>query len=378
MAIKGNTPWAVVLCRFSDRPEKPRDLAYFRDLFAVPGKAGLFDYWRDISYGAIGLEGTTVFDWIDMPFSQAEAAKKSRGERIQAAIAAMPRDINLSPFYGIVIVFNANIDSGSIGIQQLAGLKKNYGLMCTSIYDVTFNAHEMGHGYGLNHSFDTALTSWSPASDGTPGVYGDPYDIMSAKTFRNTNPMFQGPAFGDSGPGLNAPQLFYAMEWMPANRVHTVEEALHTPPYKETVTLAAVNHPEVSGPLMAQMYRFKPDPPSWTTVTVEFRTATGWDRGISQLNRGSGAVVIHESRPRGFYLLPSSDGPGWQLGQRYVDMEKNMSVQVMSIDNVQHTATVEIGLAYTSTAPIGGAGDVGMGWTWGNAFHPHPHKINFA
>ena len=105
-------------------------------------------------------------------------------------------------------------------------------------------------------------------------------------------------------------------------------------------------------------------------LTVEYRSQTAWDRALP-----SSAVVIHEVRPDGNpYLLSPSDGPGWQAGQTFLDLGRNMRVSILKIDSASSTAIVNIGLAHIDTEG-GGGGDAGNGWTWGNSGGGGHHRI---
>src|SRR4051794_12254365 len=67
------TKWAVIACKFSDKPAEPKTTDWFRDLFTArgAGQGGLYDYWHDQSYGAISLDGSTVTGWLTIPYSRA-------------------------------------------------------------------------------------------------------------------------------------------------------------------------------------------------------------------------------------------------------------------------------------------------------------------
>ena len=39
-------PWAILLCRFNDKPLETRPAEYYRDLYTRNGAGGLIDYWR--------------------------------------------------------------------------------------------------------------------------------------------------------------------------------------------------------------------------------------------------------------------------------------------------------------------------------------------
>ena len=78
--------------------------------------------------------------------------------------------------------------------------------------NVTFLAHETGHVFGLQHSFDQSNrkdATWS-----APGEYYDKHDIMSAmNTYSASNEKF-----GKYGPLLCTPNLD-SMGWLPPSRV---------------------------------------------------------------------------------------------------------------------------------------------------------------
>src|SRR5688572_26171369 len=67
-------PWAVLLCQFSDDPVHPVTVAAAEAFFSeagtfapggtTPGAVrtnGMFDFWRDMSFGAMDITGTKVF-----------------------------------------------------------------------------------------------------------------------------------------------------------------------------------------------------------------------------------------------------------------------------------------------------------------------------
>jgi hypothetical protein len=225
---------------------------------------------------------------------------------------------------------------------------------------LTMVAHEMGHAYGLDHSYSTLPDR----------VYGDAWDVMSAMTFGNQAPYFAGP-FGASGPGLNTPNL-YTLDWIPSPRIWTYGVGpTASYPYRETVTLAAVNHPEAKGYLMVRILQYQHDPIGWHMFTVEFRKKDAWDRSLQR-----DAVLTHEVRPDGHpYILPySGTAQDWQPGQTYINKVLNLRIDVLGINDAAATATVNIGKEEIDTSG-GGGGDVGNGWTWGNAYPGHGPKI---
>src|SRR5256885_295735 len=142
---------------------------------------------------------------------------------------AKANHIDLSPFYGVIVIFNSETDSGSDGGRNVVlGYKTSPPEWCP-----TSNFHEMGHLLGLDHS-------WSANPD---VEYGDQWDIMSALrvwTFTNE--------YGANGPGLNAPYLEALGCLLPA-RIWSYT----LPDSGAVITLAALNHPEAEGFLMAKI-----------------------------------------------------------------------------------------------------------------------------
>ena len=92
-----NTPWAMILCKFNDVAQVNQPRHFFDDFLTTPGTGGLYDYWKDVSHGAISLEGSKVFGiedpsdpttigWYTMNYSFAPEIKEkddSLGESSQ-------------------------------------------------------------------------------------------------------------------------------------------------------------------------------------------------------------------------------------------------------------------------------------------------------
>lgn len=154
------------------------------------------------------------------------------------------------------------------GRQHDGSSSSNYTLMFNESHvEVTFGGHEMGHAYGLGHSWRS-----------NPDVeYGDSWDLMSAM---NVAWFPSGGPYGPSGPSINAPTL-YKLGWLPEDRVWTRGLA------GSTIRLVALNRSDVAGPLMAKVVTAD------RIYTVEFRQRAAWDRGIQR-----DGVLIHELRTR--------------------------------------------------------------------------------
>jgi hypothetical protein len=73
--VLGSKPWAVVLCQFADTiGQQPHTVQWYADFVthSAPGHDGLWDYWHDISYGKLNLNGSQVItqpggEWNTLP-----------------------------------------------------------------------------------------------------------------------------------------------------------------------------------------------------------------------------------------------------------------------------------------------------------------------
>lgn len=327
-------PFAVILCKFSDQPQEPRTPGFYRNCFTEmgAGTGGAFDYWRDVSFGHLDLTGSKVFGWFTMNNHKVQDLPGlGRNSFVSWGIdTARLNGVDLSPFFGIIVVFNVVTDSGaSGGVQMVLGYKPNE-------WSPTFNSHEMGHLFGLDHSFGTGPTSCG-SGDSRPGAYCDRWDIMSAMnvwTFSN--------ALGGNGPGLNAPYLD-KLGCIPPNRIWTPPH----PDFAGTITLAALNHPEAHGPLMIKIPRSSgPNPSVNSTYTVEFRQKTGWDAGIP-----NDTVLIHQVRSDGLsYLQKMATGPELFPGSEFTD--GSLSLKVVNFDTNTSTADILVQVASVDKRPV--------------------------
>jgi hypothetical protein len=197
-----------------------------------------------------------------------------------------------------------------------------------------FAPQEVGHGLGLQHSWDT-----------TPCQYCDPYDQMSGYgTYQFNNPnyppevagtgTFPGFESGGAGPGFNVPNLL-ALNAIPATRLATY--TVGSP--RSNFGVTALSHPSSFLPLAVEIVGSNPN----DIFTVEYRQADGWDAGLR-----SNAVMIHEyksgSSPYSYLQKGSLGTDGrFAAGTTWTNASPAVSVTVLSIDATQGIATFSIG-----------------------------------
>lgn len=228
-------------------------------------------------------------------------------------------------------------------------------------------AHEQGHLFAFNHS-----RSLSQA----PSDYSDCYDLMStlscAYSFTSsggdTGIAFGGSSFGGTGkgPGLNSIQVD-ANGWLPSARKATFDNSSCN---QTTYTMAALNHPEVSGFQQVRVPAARPIPAAGGSTinsdyySVELRSKSGWDRGIP-----ADAFVLHLKGSDGNSYLVDRDAVGLGVGalgdgalraaNRYVDTARNTYIAVNRITPEAFTGQVTIGGCRIG-AHIGYTGDTSI------------------
>jgi hypothetical protein len=367
-----NKPLIVVLCKFTDLTTEPHAPAYYEAMFgeAGAGQKGVFDYWKDVSYGAISLAATKVKGWYTISDTKvADWNAKARRDRIDLCASQAKDDVNFADFAGVVVLtnqsgFQEDLFGGGPPTAIAGTTYANLGLMLAEEdQTMQYVLHESGHSLGLKHS--RALSRMTPTS--TQSDYGDDYDVMSCESCFNGVASYQG----DGGPGLNVVQLDTA-GWLPAARGF---RSFDTATCKQqTIPMAALNHPEAPGYLEARIPASIPISFASTQLTtsdhytVELRSKSGWDVGIPDhttlihLHGQDGYSYWVDTNAVGQYYRPPGVARG-AAGTEYVDTARKAYVTVNAIAATGETATVTLGscriktaLAYTG-ATTGDFGD---------------------
>lgn len=325
-------PWAVILCNLSDRPPGPNSNQRYVDYFTGPsnGIPNAFNYFYDVSYGTGGLQGTRVFGWLDLGHTTAELlAFVGSAQRAQAfkwgMEAVSANNIDLSAFpHKIVVLNGGGNDHGKTG----SGVVLVYA--DTTPFEPTFFFHEMGHEFGMDHSFGEQPAP-CVGGDARPGAYCDVFDIMSAMNVNSFNDAQNRRA----GPGLNALSR-ERLGWLHRSRVWNMPGS----DFSENVVLAALDRPYIE---CYQMAKFRapsrnPAQQAPSTYTLEFREAAGWDQGLP-----NDMVVIHEVRTDGLIrLLTNSNGGSLVPGADFIFPNRSAFVRLVGIDAPNHMATLRI------------------------------------
>jgi hypothetical protein len=270
--VRNDTAWSILLCKFADVSAEPHPPSYFEDFLtdAGLGMGGVADYYKDQSNGLISLAGSQVEGWYTESYTQAQDKVVDRGTRIQHCVdAAASAGYTVPAGNRVLVILNTEADLGEVG--GLGGR-----VVLDPAASVATAAHEMGHSYGLNHSFSNDT---SASHGGAPGEYDDPWDDMSAANVYS----FQTASFGSSAVGFVGYQRD-RLGWLPISRVITMgADGVGS----RTITLAPVDAQGVRGPLLVRI-PFDPGDLSHY-YTVEYQRKTGWSAGIP-----GDIVLIHE------------------------------------------------------------------------------------
>jgi hypothetical protein len=319
----GPTPWAVVLCKFPDVDTPSPDPTFFEDLFMGAGKGGVFDYFSQISYGEMSIGGTVVFkapdnSWFKLPKPWSDYRNEGPAGRLQSIVdctKAAEASVDFSKFFGVVAVVNKDIDGGALSPRtlDLNGRARIFAMLNFPPFgwNVTFAAHEMGHGYGLPHSFGEGFVE-----------YGDPYDPMSGVSGAY---FFSHPRWAASGPSLNV-GFKIQLGWIPKDLVFQYSSG------DITVRLSPASKPETNQLLAVQIpMKDEPEGPikEGHFYTVEYRTKFGWDRGLP-----GNAVLVREVFPDGRTVVEADiTSSTSRIGQSFSDPHTGIYIDVNDMND---------------------------------------------
>ena len=261
---------------------EPAPRAGTEDHYTNPATLGPVAYWQTVTGGIIDPSGSQLFGWFTMKHSTAELASLTFPADRNVLTewgreAAQANGVDLSKFKQVLTVLNYCADSGAVGVPGDVVIGTNPD---PQNLDLGFVCHEMGHGFGLEHS-------WS-ASAGPDMEYGDGFDLMSYNTTTFDFPALTDGVIGWATVGLNAPNLItlgaaldrIAVPSAPSDYSdQLILNALTQLPRDLSRAYLALQIPQADG----------------SSFTVEARRKAQWDRGLHADN----IVVIHQIRPDG-------------------------------------------------------------------------------
>ncbi len=285
--LLGDIPWVMLQCKFLGYDNEPMYPEYYSGMFSSEFP-GLDHFWREQSYNLINLPGAVIYGWYDLPH-EPEYYLPPEGQSITIntlnvlandCISAANAEVDFGPFYGIMMMFNADPYRMAFGTltykTTIDGVYKNWGMMWIppwGIENIGIVEHEMGHTFGLLHS------------SGEYGlIYDNAWDLMS-DVWSNKARGAVDPVYG----GLGQHTIFYHK-----HRLGWVDDdhwALIRPGARTTLALERLALPE-SGNLLGAKVLIDNDPIRF--ITVEARQQVGYDFWLPAVEGWDKSVIIHD------------------------------------------------------------------------------------
>ena len=338
--LVGPQPWVSILCAFPDVQSELQPLSYFQTMLDSTFPH-LNDYWRQLSNGAISLDGSDARGWYTLPQQRSyyvTAGGPQFDRLITDCSAAADADVDFRDFAGINLMFSSDLDGSAAGgswYLELDGQKRVWYATWEPPWayrNLAAITHEMGHGFGL-----------APSRGESGSEYASPWDVMS-DPWRNcallTDPLYGCIAQGTTG--FNK----YLMGWISSGQTYVAPANS-----ERTVTLERLALPQ------SNVFRLAIVPIGGTSTryyTIEARRSAGYDARLPRHG-----VLIHNVDLQRQYppaLVDANvngdsgdEGSVWTVGETYVDAVNATSIAVVAETNTGYVVTIRQGTPLTAT-----------------------------
>ncbi|HET7565745.1 MAG TPA: putative Ig domain-containing protein [Gemmatimonadaceae bacterium] len=317
----GSKPYVAILCRYSDSVAVPYSASVYAQWLGT-SFPGVGSYWREISDGLMGIEGSKVVGWYTLPhpysyyFANGSQQDPNFDALLNDCADAADADVDFTQFSGVILQFNGNASAAYGGSATLArdGQTKTYGVTWMPNWSTpaTF-AHEMGHTLGWTHSR-------GPYNQ----IYDSHWDVMSYPYGSYETNISPSTWVGEQTIALNKA----IAGWIPASRI-----LIPPMPSSQSVMLERSEDPTSgSGYLMLQI-PMSGDGGPW--YTAEARRFVGYDAHLP-----GEAVVLHTvdmTRPERAWVVdvdgngdPNDAGAMWTPGETFNDSLNGITMTVDS------------------------------------------------
>ena len=273
--------WAPGPPRADEEPHLQWPDELFHELFQASNGWSLRDYWRRASFGLLDLEfDLSIAHWWrfgDHTHAEFMGVDHERSKILAAARQVVEDNgVSLSPYDAVIAFVHAPpCDAGAVG----------GGAVFDQGGALDFYQHELGHVLGFQHSFGPFIPPPNPYGS----LYNDPYCVMGyTGSQAHTIPV---PAQFASVPIINP--SFWSSDRRPA-AASLYRRFTGTPDFVTSgwvthadpgarLWVAALSEAENTTPVLAVL----PLPASQNQLTIEYRTQTGDDLGVTP------GVVVH-------------------------------------------------------------------------------------
>ncbi len=350
VGVYGPQPWVSILCKFKDYPDEPNNLEYFKEMYSSV-YPGLDHFWRQNSYNLANLEGSDAFGWYTLPQYRDYYLPGGNLDFEKAAhdcTAVADQDVDFSPFVGINLMFNADLDCcawGGSWYLCLDGLCQAWRMTWEPPWgyqNIGVIAHETGHGFGLPHSLGNCQ-----------GGYDNRWDVLSDVWGNGQDPNF--PQWGTIGQHT----ISYhkeMLEWIKPG-----QEYIANTGSVKTITLERLSIPQTNNYLGARIL-INDDPDHFYTLEVRqpMIDPVDYDKRLPGF-----AVIIHEvvvSRPEPAIVIDQDGncdtgdaGAMYTPGEVFTNAENGISVSIDSETDSGYVVTINNGYRVVESVELTGA-----------------------